>query len=124
MEVGAAARAWVDAWSAGWATHDPDVRAARYADECEFRSHPFREALSGREGARRSAEEAFAEERSAISSFADPIVAADGRAAVEYRAAITAIDGRTATLSGVTVLRFDADGLVRAHRDYWSMERT
>ena len=98
MDVGAAARAWVDAWSAGWAAHDPDVIAARYADECEFRSHPFREPLSGREGARRYAEEAFAEERSAISSFAEPIVAADGRAAVEYRARITTIDGKTATL--------------------------
>jgi uncharacterized protein (TIGR02246 family) len=121
MDVGAAARAWVDAWSAGWATHDPDAIAARYADECEFRSHPFREPLSGREGARRYAEEAFAEERSAVSSFAEPIVAADGRAAVEYRAKITTNDGKTATLSGVTVLRFAEDGLVREHRDYWAM---
>jgi ketosteroid isomerase-like protein len=118
MDVGAAAREWVDAWSQGWAAHDPDVIAARYGDDCEFRSHPFREPLSGREGARRYAEQAFAEEHSAVSSFAEPIVAADGRAAVEYRATIRTIDGRTTMLSGVTVLRFDADGLVQEHRDY------
>lgn len=123
VDIDAAARAWVDAWSEGWAAHDPDLIASRYAEDCEFRSHPFREPLIGREGARRYAEQAFAEERSAVSSFADPIVAADGRAAVEYRATITAIDGRTATLSGVTVLSFDADGLVQEHRDYWSMEQ-
>jgi len=121
MDVELAARAWVEAWSAGWAEHDPDVIAARYAEDCEFRSHPFREPLSGREGASRYAERAFAEERAAISSFAQPIVAADGRAAVEYRATITMIDGGEATLAGVTVLRFGADGLVREHRDYWAM---
>ena len=44
-----------------------------------------------------------------------------GRAAVEYRAKITTNDGKTATLSGVTVLRFAEDGLVREHRDYWAM---
>ena len=121
MDVELAARAWVEAWSAGWAKHDPDVIAARYAEDCEFRSHPFRERLRGREGARRYAERAFAEERAAISSFAEPIVAADGRAAVEYRATITTTDGLTAALAGVTVLRFDENGLVREHRDYWAM---
>jgi uncharacterized protein (TIGR02246 family) len=121
MDVGSAARAWVQAWSIGWAAHDADVIAARYADDCEFLSHPFREPLVGREGARRYAEQAFSEERSAVSTFSDPIVSGDDRAAVEYRATITTIDGRTSTLAGVTVLRFDDDGLVREHRDYWAM---
>jgi uncharacterized protein (TIGR02246 family) len=121
MDVEAAARAWVQAWSTGWAAHDADVIATRYADDCEFRSHPFREALSGRDGARRYAEQAFSEERSAVSTFAEPIVSPDARAAVEYRATITTIDGKTTKLAGVTVLRFDEDGLVREHRDYWAM---
>ena len=121
MDVGEAARAWIEAWSTGWAAHDAAVIAARYTDDCEFRSHPFREPLSGREGARRYAEQAFAEERSAVSSFGEPIVAEEGRAAVEYRATITTVDGRTATLAGVTVLRFDENGFVREHRDYWAM---
>jgi hypothetical protein len=100
------------------------VIAARYANDCEFRSHPFREPLVGRDGARTYAEQAFAEERSSTASFQDPIVSADGRGAVEYRATIVTTDGKTATLAGVTVLRFDDDGLVREHRDYWAMEPT
>ena len=121
VEAEAAARAWVDAWSKGWSTHDANVITARYATDCEFRSHPFREPLHGRDGARRYAEQAFAEERSTISSFGEPIVGRDGRAAVEYRATITTIGGKTVTLSGVTVLRFDEEGFVREHRDYWAM---
>jgi ketosteroid isomerase-like protein len=121
MDALAAARAWVEAWSQGWATHDADVIAARYAEECEFRSHPFRGTLYGRAGARAYAEQAFAEERSAVASFQDPIVGAGGRVAVEYRATITTTDEKTATLAGVTVLRFDDEGLVREHRDYWAM---
>jgi hypothetical protein len=57
--------------------------ASRYAEDCEFRSDPFREPLIGRESARQYAEQAFAEERSAVSSFTEPIVAPDGRVAVE-----------------------------------------
>jgi len=105
----------------GWIGHDADVIASRYADECEFQSHPFREAVHGREGARQYARQAFTEERSARPSFGEPIVAPDGRAAVEYRAEITTPDGDEVTLTGVTVLRFDDDGLVIEHRDYWAM---
>ena len=122
MDAVDAARAWAEAWDRGWRAHDPDVIAARYSDACEFRSHPFREPLHGRDGARRYTEQAFAQERSAQPSFTDPIVASDGRAAVEYRASITTTDGTQATLVGVTVLRFDDDGLVVEHRDYWAMQ--
>ena len=121
MEATEAARAWIDAWIAGWTTHDPDVIAARYAEDCEFRSHPFRETFRGRDAARTYASQAFAEERRADPTFDEPIVDADGRAAVEYRARIVATDGKEATLVGVTVLRFDRGGLVTEHRDYWAM---
>jgi hypothetical protein len=106
----------------GWIGHDADLIASRYADECEFRSHPFREAVHGREGARQYALQAFTQERSAQPSFGEPIVAPDGRAAVEYRAEITTSDDDEVTLVGVTVLRFDDQGLVIEHHDYWAME--
>lgn len=121
METLDAVREWIDAWTRGWSEHDADVIAARYAETCEFRSHPFREPLHGRDGARTYAEQAFSEERSAQPSFGEPIVGDDGRVAVEYRARITTIEGDEATLAGVTVLRFDGDGLVTEHRDYWAM---
>ncbi len=107
---------------AGWIGHDADVIASRYADECEFRSHPFREAAHGREGARQYALQPYAQERSARPSIGEPIVAPGGRAAVEYRAEITTSDDDDVTLVGVTVLRFDDQGLVMEHRDYWAME--
>ena len=122
MEATEAARAWVEAWARGWRDHDADVIAARYAEGCEFRSHPFREPLHGPGGARSYALQAFAEERVAKATFVDPIVGHDGRAAVEYRAEITTTHDDHETLAGVTVLRFNRDGLVTEHRDYWAMQ--
>ena len=114
-------RAWVAAWSAGWARHDAEAIAARYAPDCTFRSHPFRPVVEGRDRAGAWVREAFAEERSARFVFGDPIVSSDGRAAVEYRAVITVTDGTESTLAGTTVLRFDDNGLVVDHRDYWAI---
>jgi len=115
------ARAWVAAWSEGWARHDVEAIAARYALDCAFRSHPFRPVAQGRDGAGAWVREAFVDERSARFVFGDPIVSPDGRAAVEYRAVITATDGTESTLAGTTVLRFDDTGLVVDHRDYWAI---
>ena len=117
----AAARAWVEAWSKGWATHDSDLIASRYALDCVFSSHPFRPRASGRAAAGAWMREAFASERTARFEFGEPIVATSGRAAVEHRAVITAQDGRDSTLAGTTVLRFGRDGLVVEHRDYWAI---
>jgi hypothetical protein len=121
MDSAQAARLWVDAWARGWIAHDADLVASQYSDTCEFGSHPFRERLQGREGARQYAVQVFAEERSARPSFVAPVVGEDGRAAVEYRADITTIAGQETQLAGVTLLPFDSSGLVTEHRDYWAM---
>jgi nuclear transport factor 2 (NTF2) superfamily protein len=115
-----AARAWVEAWQDGWARHDPDVIAARYAEGCRFRSEPFRELEHGRAAVRAYAKRSFDEERSARFTFGEPIVAPDGRAAVEYRAVITAEDGTDVTIHGVSLLRVGPDGLIAEHRDTWA----
>jgi nuclear transport factor 2 (NTF2) superfamily protein len=114
------ARAWVEAWKDGWARHDPDVIAARYTPDCRFRSEPFRDLDHGREAAHAYATHSFEEERSARFFFGEPIVAPDGRAAVEYRAVITAPDGSDTTIHGVSLLRIGPDGLVQEHRDTWA----
>lgn len=114
------ARAWVAAWQDGWSRHDPDVIAARYAAACRFRSEPFRDLEHGRAAARAYALHSFEEERSARSFFGEPIVAPDGRAAVEYRAVITATDGSDTTIHGVSLLSIGPDGLVAEHRDTWT----
>jgi SnoaL-like domain len=122
MDPADAARLWVEAWVRGWIAHDADLVASRYSDACEFRSHPFREPIRGRDGARQYAVQAFAEERTARPNFGVPVVDLDGRAAVEYRADITTIAGQETRLAGVSVLRFDSGGFVTEHRDYWAME--
>jgi ketosteroid isomerase-like protein len=120
MNTAEAASAWVDAWSEGWANHDPAAIAARYAPDCIFRSQPFRAAARGPQAAFDYAAQSFAEEQSARFAFGGPLVAANGRAAVEYRAVITASDGSITTIAGTSMLRFGDDGLVTEHLDTWT----
>jgi nuclear transport factor 2 (NTF2) superfamily protein len=115
-----AAAAWVDAWSEGWARHDPAVIAVRYAPDCVFRSLPFRAAGRGPQAAFEYARQSFDEEQSARFAFGGPVISANGRAAVEYRAVITARDGSVSTIAGVSMLRFGEDGLVTEHLDTWT----
>ncbi|MBI2780615.1 MAG: nuclear transport factor 2 family protein [Chloroflexi bacterium] len=120
MNTAEAVSAWVDAWSDGWARHDPVVIAARYAPDCVFRSQPFRAAGRGRQAAFDYAAQSFGGERSARFAFGAPVTGANGRAAVEYRAVITASDGTVSTIAGTSMLRFGGDGLVTEHLDTWT----
>ena len=64
---------------------------------------------------------AFASEEAPVECrFGEPIVDGD-RATCEYWAVVRS-DGSEQTIAGVSVLRFDADGLVAFERDYWSVE--
>jgi hypothetical protein len=60
----------------------------------------------------------FAVEQDVECWFGDPI-ACGNRAAVEWWATWIENDQRV-TLAGSTLLRFDADGRVVDHRDYWN----
>ncbi len=51
--------------------------------------------------------------------FGEPI-AVDDRAAVEYWAVIR-VGSSLRTLAGVTILRFNGQGLAVEHQDYWAM---
>jgi hypothetical protein len=115
------ARAWVEAWKDGWARHDAGVIAARYAVDCRFRSEPFRSLEHGRAAPLAYASRSFEEEESATFTFGEPVVGADGRAAVEYRAVIVPPGGgEPTTIHGVSLLRIGPDGLVSEHRDTWT----
>jgi hypothetical protein len=62
---------------------------------------------------------AFADQASAECRFGEPIV--DGeRAAVEWWGAITTRSGEVETIPGVSLLRFDDQGLVVEQRDVWA----
>jgi len=106
-----AAQRWADVWERGWREHDADAIAALYADGAFWQQHPFREPEPGYLG------RVFAEEESAECEFGSPIVDGD-QAAVPWRAHTTLVDGGTEDLAGVSLLRFDASGLILEHRDF------
>ena len=118
MDVHDAARRWAETWEAGWRTHDVAAIVALYAEECAYRSHPFRPVHQGRVGAVAYITQAFSTEQDPDPHFA--VVAANGdRAAVEWWC--TALDdGQPVTLAGASMLRFADDGLVVEEHDYWN----
>ena len=89
--------------------------AARYRPDAPYRSRPFREPTTARE----YVTQAFGEEQLVRCWFGEPIVEGE-RAAVEYWAILHSPDGSDITIAGHSHLRFDGEGLVVEHRDYWA----
>ncbi len=114
MDTREAAQRWADVWERGWREHDADAITALYADGALWQQHPFREPEPG------YLARVFAEEESAECQFGRPIVDGD-QAAVRWTAQTRLVDGGTEDLAGVSVLRFDASGLVLEHRDFWAI---
>jgi ketosteroid isomerase-like protein len=109
-----AARRWADEYRRAWLAGDAEAAGALYAEDCVYRSQPFRELEDARAYARWAYEEAAARDV----WFGEPIEEGD-RAVVEYWATLVSSDGDETTLAGCSVLRFGADGLVVDARDYW-----
>jgi hypothetical protein len=105
-----AARRWADVWDRGWRTSDADAIKALYGDGAYWRQHPFRDPEPG------YLSRVFDEEESADCEFDTPIVDGD-RAAVSWRAKTRLVDGGTEDLVGVSLLRFDVNGLVVEQHD-------
>lgn len=112
MDTRDAAQRWADVWERGWPEHDTEAIGALYAEGAHWQQHPFREPEPG------YLARVFDEEESASCEFSTPIVDGD-RAAVEWSAKTTLIDGGTEELVGVSLLRFDQNGLVIEQRDIW-----
>lgn len=111
MDGREAAQRWAEVWERGWREHDADAIAALYADGAFWQQHPFREPESG------YLARVFAEEESAVCHFGKPIVDGD-KAAIPWSAQTKLVDGGTEDLAGVSLLRFDGNGLVLEHRDF------
>jgi SnoaL-like protein len=107
-----AAQRWAEVWARGWREHDTDAIDALYAGSAFWQQHPFREPEPG------YVARVFAEEQYARCEFGEPIVDGD-RAAVTWSAQTSLVDGGTEDLVGVSLLRFDGDGLVVEQRDIW-----
>ncbi len=115
MDVEEAARRWARTWERAWPAEDTEAIAALYAEGATYRSHPMRDPEAG--GALGYTTRQFALEDRTECRFGSPIASGD-RAAVEWWATLIE-EGREETLAGTTVLRFDGDGRVVEHVDYW-----
>jgi hypothetical protein len=109
-----AARGWAETWATAWPRQDVDAIAALYADDAAYRALAFRAPDTPTGYLQR----VFAEESDITCRFGQP-VASDRRAAVEWWGSWIE-EGETITLAGVTMLRFDDNGKVVDHRDYWN----
>lgn len=113
-----AARRWADVWRRGWEARDLESVVALYSSDALLSSQAFRKPYLGRDGVRTYVAQAFDEEREVRASMGVPIVSGD-RAAIEWWAALVEND-REITLAGVSMIRFDAKGLVIEQRDSWN----
>jgi hypothetical protein len=112
MDVRVAAQRWADVWARGWREHDVGAVAALYAHGAYWQQHPFRDPEPG------YLARVFDEEESAECEFGTPIVDGD-RAAVPWSARTRLVGGGAEELVGVSLLRFDPDGLIAEQRDIW-----
>lgn len=118
MDTREAAERWRRTWERGWPLGDVDSVSALYALTSQYRALAFRQPNEGAAGARRYLEANFSAEAEVTCRFNEPIVGED-QAAVEWWASWTE-EGRTLTMAGTTLLRFDEEGRVVDHRDYWN----
>lgn len=118
MSTDAPARAWRDTWERSWREKNVEAIVSLYAENALYRALVFREPDRGLSGVRRYLTENFAVEDAVECRFGEPIAAGD-RAAVEWWATWVE-NGQRLTLAGATILRFDDDGHVVDHRDYWN----
>ncbi|MGN6377918.1 MAG: nuclear transport factor 2 family protein [Gaiellales bacterium] len=116
MTTREAAERWRETWLTAWPRLEPEPIIALYAEGARLQSHPYREPQRPRD----YIEPTLGEETSAECEFSEPIVDGD-RAAVPWRATTQLRDGGTEHLVGVSLLRFDRDGLVTDQRDVWAM---
>ncbi|WP_081476072.1 nuclear transport factor 2 family protein [Micromonospora maris] len=116
MDVRDAAQRWADAWAHGWPAKDVESIVTLQATDGVHWASLFRP-CRGRDGLRAYVEECFGEEtRPAEVWFAAP--RCDGATATVEYWAITYPYDAPLTISGCTLLRFDADALVAESRDY------
>jgi nuclear transport factor 2 (NTF2) superfamily protein len=115
METGVAAARWAETWQRAWPARDAEAIELLYAPNASYRSSALADPEPG--GVTAYLARQFAAEQDVRCRFGQP-VADRVRAAVEWWASWVE-DAQTVTLAGVTLLRFDIDGRVVDHVDYW-----
>jgi hypothetical protein len=114
----AAAENWARTWRKGWNKRDAEALLELYADDVAYWSEPFREPYQGKERLREYLDEAFGVEHSIQSWFGEPVVDGD-RAAVAWWGTMVE-EGNPTTIVGISLLRFNDEGLVAEQWDGWN----
>lgn len=114
-----AARRWAEVWHRSWEALDPEPVVALYREDALLSTAPFREPFKGRSGVRSYVTGVFGEEEEPDVHMGVPVVDGDS-AAVPWWAALGE-EGHHVTIAGVSVLRFDAKGLVAEQWDSWNV---
>jgi hypothetical protein len=114
----AAAQHWARTWQRAWEALDVEAVLTLYAPEIEYWTEPFREPYRGLVGAREYASGSFGSEHTVTAWFGEPVVDGDRAAIPWYATQIE--DGEPVTLAGISLLRFNADGLVVEEFDTWN----
>jgi hypothetical protein len=117
MDTETAAHRWAVTWSQAWTQRDAEAIAELYADTVVYRSPAFHTPDLGRTGVRRYLSEQVPAGEDLECRVGQPIVSGD-RAAVEWWASWSE-QGQDLWSAGVTMLRFDGQGQVVGHRDYY-----
>ncbi len=118
MDTEAAALRWAEIWQRAWPAKDVEAIVALYAEGALYRALVLREPDRGLDGVRGYLQRNFDVEDAIECRFGEPITGRD-QAAVQWWASWVE-EGRELTLAGVTILRFDDQGQVVDHRDYWN----
>ena len=112
------ARRWAETWKTAWEALDTEAIVALYAIDTLLSTEAFREPYLGRDGVRAYVSRVFGEEEDPHVEVGVPIV--DGnRAAVPWWASLRE-EGVDTALAGISLLRFNGEGLVTEQWDAWN----
>lgn len=112
-------RHWVDGYRAAWEHNDPTAIGALFAPDATYRTDPFAEPWSGRDGI----VEAWlaARDEPGQTEFSYEVLAVDGDLGV--------VEGRTTyhdtsrTYANVWLVRLDGTGACTSFTEYWMLRR-
>jgi uncharacterized protein (TIGR02246 family) len=111
---------WIQAYRRAWEERDADAAAALFTEDGEYRTHPFLDVNKGRDGVRSYWSEVTSTQANVGVRVGRPFRDGD-RVAVEFWTTMENA-GAEVTLAGCLLLRFDANGLCSALREYWFFE--
>lgn len=119
MTPAAAAERWRFTWKHAWEALDTDAIVALYAADALLSTEPFRTPYRGSEGVRSYVSRVFGEEEKP-EVWVGAAIVEGARAAIPWWASLEE-EGAATTLAGVSMLRFDAAGLVAEQWDSFNV---